>query len=199
MTLADGTHEHDAKRAAMGDSDGATLTFGRDLQGARPLLLSEVALLLRDHRDRWQADATRTRLNLLYQTPKNAAKALEHCQAFSRLGVNREVIREARQTLAFQTRTSYDHNNHQLDGEDGSGGRKGRPLAEFEMCQLANLLPESLESAKLLIPSLAMDSSQLGPGDAASPVHSARGPVDDDQLTLILDELVAIKRFSSAL
>lgn len=52
-------------------------------------------------------------------------------------------------------------------------------LREFELVQLANLMPASLDEAKQLIPSLN------------------DGPVDDDQLQRILDDLSTLGKYES--
>lgn len=51
-------------------------------------------------------------------------------------------------------------------------------LCEFEMAQLGNLCPESVEEAKALIPSLV-------------------GKMDDDFLQKILDDLTTTRRLQS--
>ena len=56
-------------------------------------------------------------------------------------------------------------------------------MEEFEVAQLGNLCPEDAEEAKILIPSLQMNSRQTA--------------VDSDALTQVLQALDSCKQFTS--
>lgn len=111
----------------QGEADSATLSFGDDLKDAHCLLHSEVQILLEACQAERQREESITS-SLPPPTPV-FLKCHHYVATFGRWQ-NREIIRELRQGMLQRT----------------------APITEFEMTQMANLCPESVDEARLLIP-----------------------------------------------
>ena len=160
----------------QGDPDASSLNFPKELKLAHPLLNSEVALLLQSYIQQRESVASSSGIPFPGLSPPSL-KALEHVNSFSRYP-NRELLREIRQSMLMnKDQNSGISEDNQTNGM-GMSGRKGRGLVEFEMVQVGNLAPETVDEAKALVPSLA-------------------GAVEEEELQRILDEIAAIQRFQS--
>ena len=164
MAASSGTKE---KR----ESDASTLSFGPELKNTHPLLISETLLLLQNYSTQREQYAQTTGFPFP-GLPAPTTKTVEHCTQFSKYS-NREIIREIRQSMLNTGLADSSQSQPQSERM-----KSGRGMVEFEMVQVANLLPETVEEAKALVPSLA---------DA----------VDEDDLQRILDDLSTIRRFQS--
>jgi DNA-directed RNA polymerase II subunit RPB4 len=147
------------------ESDASTLSFGPELKNTHPLLTSETLLLLQNYSTQREQHAQTTGFPFP-GLPAATTKALEHSTQFSKYS-NREIIREIRQSMLNPS-----------TGDQAERMKNARGMVEFEMVQVANLLPETVDEAKALVPSLA-------------------GSVDEDDLQKILDDLSTIRRFQS--
>ncbi|KAI9025529.1 HRDC-like protein [Hyaloraphidium curvatum] len=111
------------------EEDASTLKFGRDFDDqadAKPLMLSEVAIVIESTRGKFEDElGFGDKMNPVKQ------KCLDYCNAFKRID-GRGPIGEAHQLLNFQA----------------------NPLHPFERTQLLNLMPQTAEEAKNYIPSL---------------------------------------------
>lgn len=128
--------------------DAATLSFGDELKDSHCLLHSEVQILLETCQTERQREES-TSASLPPPTPV-FLKCHQYVATFGRWQ-NREIIRELRQGM-LQRATS---------------------ITEFEMAQMANLCPESVDEARILIPSTSrIDDMEL------------QGMIDDIQSSL---------------
>jgi DNA-directed RNA polymerase II subunit RPB4 len=119
------------------EMDSASPSFGDELKGSHCLLHSEVQILLEAcQREREREESAN--VNLPPPTPV-FLKCHQYAATFGRWQ-NREIIRELRQSML----------------------QRMTPITEFEMVQMANLCPESVDEARLLIPSTSrIDDMEL--------------------------------------
>ena len=153
------------------ESDASTLSLGPELKNTHPLLVSETLLLLQNYSTQREQYAQTTGYPFP-GLPVATSKTIEHCTQFSKYS-NREIIREIRQSMLNTDAADSSQSQPQTERM-----KSGRGMVEFEMVQVANLLPETVEEARALVPSLA-------------------GSVDEDDLQRILDDLSTIRRFQS--
>lgn len=119
------------------EADAATLSFGDELKDSHCLLHSEVQILLEACQTERQREES-TNSSLPPPTPV-FLKCHQYVATFGRWQ-NREIIRELRQGMLQRT----------------------APITEFEMAQMANLCPESVDEARILIPSISrIDDMEL--------------------------------------
>ncbi|VDK36120.1 unnamed protein product [Taenia asiatica] len=136
-------------RAVDDDSDAKELKFQKEFENAETLMISEVKFLL-EHRKKQNESNPIHELEL----SNNFTKTYNYATQFSKFS-NRETIESVRNLLVQK----HFHN--------------------FELAAIANLLPDTAEEARVLIPSLE------GP----------RFP--DEELQQILDEIQSKRSFQS--
>ncbi|KAJ3084595.1 RNA polymerase B, partial [Physocladia obscura] len=140
-----------ALRIALDEEDATQLKFGREFQGAQALLISEVKVLLDANEDKRRLGEEPT-----VASTDIKRKTVEYCARFSRFS-DKPTIKEIRQLFPPDL------------------------FHQFEAAQLANLGCESVDEAKILIPSLAK-----------------RDNLDDAQLQDLLDQMSNLRKFQSA-
>eukprot|EP00696_Hemimastix_kukwesjijk_P014618 gnl/Hemi2/28651_TR9511_c0_g1_i1.p2 gnl/Hemi2/28651_TR9511_c0_g1~~gnl/Hemi2/28651_TR9511_c0_g1_i1.p2 ORF type:complete len:156 (+),score=56.29 gnl/Hemi2/28651_TR9511_c0_g1_i1:69-470(+) len=106
------------------EEDAGDLRLGRDFEGAKCLMNSEVAIILELRQQQQQANPDD-------DLPPTFTKTLSYVQRFSRYR-NKEAVKEVREIL----------------------NRTHPALEEFEKALVGNLSPEGAEEARCLIPSL---------------------------------------------
>ncbi|GAA47564.1 hypothetical protein CRM22_009706 [Opisthorchis felineus] len=135
--------------AVSDDYDACELKFPKEFENADTLMLSEVKLLL-EHRKEQNESATVHELEL----SQAFTKTLNYATQLSRFN-NRETIESVRSLLSQKR------------------------FHGFELAAIANLLPDTAEEAKALIPSL--DSSRF----------------TDEELQQLLDEIQSKRSFQT--
>lgn len=132
------------------DEDATQLRLGPEFQNEHCLLHSEVKILLEKLKENTEAGLINEKHNL----GTVFLRSLRHSQEISKFNTA-ESVKECRRIL--------------MAANSGN-------LEQFEIAQIANLMPESAEEAKTLIPSLM-------------------NRIEDDDLQLLLNELQNLKRF----
>ncbi|CAM8899825.1 unnamed protein product [Rhodiola kirilowii] len=136
--------------SAEEEENAAELKIGEEFLKAKYLMNCEVALILEHKFEQLQQIAD----DPMNQVSQVFEKSLQYVKRFSRYK-NPDAVRQVREILS----------RHQL--------------AEFELCVLGNLCPETLEEAIAMVPSIkAKGRSQ-----------------DDDAIEKMLNDLSLIKKF----
>eukprot|EP00249_Psilotum_nudum_P006849 c20106_g1_i1 orf=701-1117(-) len=135
--------------AAAEEEDASELKLGEEFAKAKCLMNAEVALILERKYEQLQQLAD----DPSSQISQVFEKSLQYVRRFSRYQ-NPEAVKQVREVLSRNQ------------------------LAEFEVCVIGNLCPETVEEAKALVPSL-----------------STRGRLTDDKIEQMLSDLATIKRF----
>ncbi|VDL60357.1 unnamed protein product [Hymenolepis diminuta] len=136
-------------RAVNDESDAKELRFPAEFENAETLMISEVKFLLENRKKQNETNAAHE-----VELSNNFTKTYNYATQFSKFN-NRETIESVRNLL---TQKRF-HN--------------------FELAAVANLLPDTAEEAKVLIPSL----------------ENARFP--EEELQQILDEIQSKRSFQS--
>ncbi|KAJ7559661.1 hypothetical protein O6H91_04G094900 [Diphasiastrum complanatum] len=131
------------------EEDASELKLGEDFLKAKCLMNAEVALILEK------------KFETLQQLSEDASsqfsqvfeKSLQYVKRFSRYQ-NPEAVKQVREVLSRNQ------------------------LAEFEVCVIGNLCPETVEEAKALVPSIAK-----------------KDRMDDEQIEQMLADLATIKKY----
>ena len=108
------------------EENASMLMFPKEFEASETLLISEVRLLLEDKKQRSEEADEDTEFNEVFN------KTLSYCQTFSKYST-KENMQAVRQLLTMQP---------------------SQPLHKFELAQLGNLVPDSAEDARALIPSI---------------------------------------------
>ncbi|KAH7444665.1 hypothetical protein KP509_02G087000 [Ceratopteris richardii] len=145
-----------APNAAAEEEDAAELKLGPDFEKAKCLMNSEVAVILERKYEQIQ------------QLPDPASqvsqvfeKSLQYVKRFSRYQ-NPNAVKQVREVLSRNQ------------------------LAEFEVCVIGNLCPDTLEEAKALVPSLAKRSKSD---------DDEEDGITDEKIEQMLQDLATIKKF----
>lgn len=144
------------------DEDAAELKLGEDFVKAKCLMNSEVAVILERKYEQLQQLAD----DPSSQVSQVFEKSLQYVRRFSRYQ-NPNAVRQVREVLSRNQ------------------------LAEFEVCVIGNLCPETVEEAKALVPSLAK-RSQTGEDDDGMTDDEG---ITDDKIEQMLADLATIKKF----
>lgn len=132
------------------EENAAELQIGEEFLKAKCLMNCEVSLIL----DRRYQQLEQTPNDPRSQVSQAFEKSMEYAKRFSRY-TNTDAVRQVRETLARDQ------------------------LAEFELCVLGNLCPETAEEANAMVPSLKSGGRSL----------------NDDAIEKILYDLSLIKKF----
>lgn len=138
------------------EEDAAELKLGADFEKAKCLMNSEVAVILERKYEQLQQLAD----DPASQVSQVFEKSLQYVKRFSRYQ-NPNAVKQVREVLSRNQ------------------------LAEFEVCVIGNLCPDTLEEAKALVPSLAKRSKADDDEDG----------VTDDKIEQMLTDLATIKKF----
>lgn len=136
--------------AAEEEENAAELKLGEDFLKAKCLMNCEVAMIL-EHRLEQAQQLSEDPMNQMSQVFE---KSLHYVKRFSRYK-NPDAVRQVREVLSRYQ------------------------LAEFELCVLGNMCPETVEEAVALVPTLKDKSRGL----------------DDEAIEKMLNELALIKKF----
>ncbi|GJP56772.1 hypothetical protein CLOM_g15822 [Closterium sp. NIES-68] len=135
------------------EEDAGQLKLGSEFSRAKCLMNAEVALIL----DKKLESLRENNVDPMLQLNSVLEKSLQYVKRFSRYQ-NPQAVKQVREALAG----------------------KGK-LHEFEVCVIGNLAPDTVDEAKSLVPSLAMDGRDP--------------PIDDDQIEAMLQDLKTIRTF----
>lgn len=136
--------------AAEEEENAADLKLGEEFLKAKCLMNCEVAMIL-EHRLEQAQQLSEDPMNQMSQVFE---KSLHYVKRFSRYK-NPDAVRQVREVLSRYQ------------------------LAEFELCVLGNMCPETVEEAVALVPTLKDKSRGL----------------DDEAIEKMLNELALIKKF----
>lgn len=136
--------------AAEEEENAAELKLGEEFLKAKCLMNCEVAMIL-EHRLEQAQQLSEDPMNQMSQVFE---KSLHYVKRFSRYK-NPDAVRQVREVLSRYQ------------------------LAEFELCVLGNMCPETVEEAVALVPTLKDKSRGL----------------DDEAIEKMLNELALIKKF----
>jgi len=136
--------------AAEEEENAAELKLGEEFLKAKCLMNCEVAMIL-EHRLEQAQQLSEDPMNQMSQVFE---KSLNYVKRFSRYK-NPDAVRQVREVLSRYQ------------------------LAEFELCVLGNMCPETVEEAVALVPTLKDKSRGL----------------DDEAIEKMLNELALIKKF----
>ncbi|CAI7857563.1 unnamed protein product [Closterium sp. NIES-53] len=137
------------------EEDAGQLKLGSEFSRAKCLMNAEVALIL----DKKLESLRENNVDPMLQLNSVLEKSLQYVKRFSRYQ-NPQAVKQVREALAG----------------------KGK-LHEFEVCVIGNLAPDTVDEAKSLVPSLAMDGRE--------PM------IDDDQIEAMLQDLKTIRTETS--
>eukprot|EP00250_Pteridium_aquilinum_P022664 c25521_g1_i1 orf=165-605(+) len=140
----------------MEEEDAAELKLGADFEKAKCLMNSEVAVILERKYEQIQQMSD----DPASQVSQVFEKSLQYVKRFSRYQ-NPNAVKQVREVLSRNQ------------------------LAEFEVCVIGNLCPDTLEEAKALVPSLAKRSKSDEDDEG----------VTDDKIEQMLADLATIKKF----
>lgn len=131
------------------EEDARELKLGDDFVKAKCLMNAEVALILTRKYEQLTAFSD----DAPNQISQVFEKSLQYVKRFSRYS-NPEAVKQVRDVLSRNQ------------------------LAEFEVCVIGNLCPETVEEAKALVPSIAK-----------------KGRMDDEKIEQMLSDMATIKTF----
>eukprot|EP00252_Welwitschia_mirabilis_P007018 TRINITY_DN1801_c1_g1_i1.p1 TRINITY_DN1801_c1_g1~~TRINITY_DN1801_c1_g1_i1.p1 ORF type:complete len:142 (-),score=37.18 TRINITY_DN1801_c1_g1_i1:255-680(-) len=132
------------------EENAAELKIGDEFLKARCLMNSEVSLIL----DRRLEQLTQTSDDPSSQLSQVFERSLQYVKRFSRYQ-NPDAVKQVRDVLC----------------------RYG--LAEFELCVIGNLCPETVEEARAMVPSLKTKGREM----------------DDEKIEKMLNDLAMIRKF----
>ncbi len=148
------------------DLDATTLEFGKEFEGAYPLMLGEVYQLLNSQKvARVTALQTGHATTPGYSTPGSNVTGNTNAMTFTTM--NELSEEDLTRTLPKTFLSSFNHaKNFMKISEFGALGDVRERCFEhhlhrFEACQLGNLIVESTDEAKSLIPSITADDNSL--------------------------------------
>lgn len=133
----------------MEEEDARELKLGEDFVKAKCLMNAEVALILTRKYEQLTAFSD----DAPNQMSQVFEKSLQYVKRFSRYK-NPDAVKQVRDVLSRNQ------------------------LAEFEVCVIGNLCPETVEEAKALCPSIAK-----------------KGRLDDEKIEQMINDLATIKTF----
>ncbi|KAI5061225.1 hypothetical protein GOP47_0023730 [Adiantum capillus-veneris] len=137
------------------EEDASELKLGADFEKAKCLMNSEVAVILERKYEQLQQLPDPAN-----QVSQVFEKSLQYVKRFSRYQ-NPNAVKQVREVLSRNQ------------------------LAEFEVCVIGNLCPDTLEEAKALVPSLAKRSKSDDDEDG----------ITDEKIEQMLADLATIKKF----
>ncbi|BBN13826.1 DNA-directed RNA polymerase II subunit RPB4 [Marchantia polymorpha subsp. ruderalis] len=134
---------------AIEEEDARELKLGEDFVKAKCLMNAEVALILQRKYEQLQTFSE----DAPNQISQVFEKSLQYVKRFSHYQ-NPNAVKQVRDVLSRNQ------------------------LAEFEVCVIGNLCPETVEEAKALVPSIAK-----------------KGRMDDEKIEQMIQDLATIKTF----